>query len=151
MAIVGPVVAYLDEEVKWIREYARGGGKLFLALDPGQRHNLANLTKTLGVQFENNFVITRRPLEGWGPAGVLGVTFDATSEITRSFPTGASFALFPLASELTPAMGLGPDLEVKELVKSDPYSFTMVDPTKPLTTEPKAAAITMGMSVKGKL
>jgi len=151
LAIVGPVVPYLDEELKWIREYVRNGGKLFLALDPGQRHNLANLTKTLGIQFENNFILTRTPLVGWGPAGVLGLTFDAGSEITRSFPTGASFALFPLASELKVAQDKAPELEVSELVKSDKNSFTMVDPTKPLTEQPKTRAITMGMSVKGKI
>jgi ABC-type uncharacterized transport system involved in gliding motility auxiliary subunit len=149
VAIVGPVVAYLDEEIKWLRDYVEGGGKLFIALDPGQRHNLANLTKTLGIEFQNNYVLTRQPLVGWGPAGVLGLTFDPSSEITRSFPTGASFALFPLASELKTAQGKDDKLEVKEIVKTDASTFTMNDPTKPMNAIPKTAPVTMGMTAKG--
>jgi len=149
VAIVGPAVAYLDEEIKWLRDYAQSGGRLFIALDPGQRHNLANLTKTLGVEFQNNYVLTRSPLVGWGPAGVLGVGFDLASEVTRSFPNGASFALFPLASELKVAQGKDAAVEVKEIVKSDNTSFTMVDPTKPLSSVPKTAPVTMGMTAKG--
>ena len=149
VAIVGPVVAFLDEELKWLRDYVQSGGRIFLAIDPGQRHNLANLTKTIGIEFQNNFVLTRSPLVGWGPAGVLGLGFDPTSEITRSFPNGASFALFPLASELKPAQGRDSSIEVKEIVKSDNNSFTMTDPNKPLTAAPATAAVTMGMTSEG--
>lgn len=151
IAIVGPVMPYLEEEVKWLRDYVREGGKLFIALDPGQRHNLANLTKTLGVQFENNFVLTRLPLEGWGPAGVLGLSFDPASEITRSFPTGAAFSLFHLASEVKVAADKPADIEAKELVKSDANSFTLTDPTKPIRAVPQTSAVTVAVSAEGKL
>lgn len=149
VAIVGPVVAFLDEELKWLREYAQNGGKLFVALDPGQRHNLANLTKTLGIEFQNNFVLTRSPLEGWGPVGILGLSFDPSSEITRSFPTGASFAMFLLASELKPAQGRDASMEVKEIVRSDANTFTMVDPRDGVTVPKKTFPVTVGMTSKG--
>nr|HMN68541.1 GldG family protein [Bdellovibrionales bacterium] len=84
IAIVGPQVPYLDGEIQMLREFARGGGRLFLALDPGVRHNLANLTKTFGVEFTNNYVLPRMPIQGGGPATVLGRTFDAGSDIPRS-------------------------------------------------------------------
>lgn len=151
IAIVGPSVAYLDEEIKWIRDYVRDGGKIFLALDPGQRHNLANLTKTLGVEFQNNYVLTTKPLVGWGPVGILGLNFDPLSPITRSFPTGASFAVFPLASELKIAQDKPADLDVKELVKSDESTFTVTDPTKPIMAPPKTHSVTVGISAKGKI
>ncbi len=148
VAIVGPVVAFLDEELKWLRDYAAAGGKLFLALDPGQRHNLANLTKTLGIEFQNNYVLTKSPLEGWGPVGVLGLNFDPTSEISRSFPTGASFALFIMASELKPAQGRDPATDVKEIVKSDALAFTITELTKGVSAPAKTFPVTLGMSAK---
>lgn len=149
IAIVGPQVAYLDAELKWLREYIHGGGKIFIAIDPGQRHNLANLTKTLGVQFANNYVFTNVTIEGGGPAVVLGRFFDPGSEVTRSFPSGRSMAIFPLVSEVTPAPDRDKGIEAHELVKSDAASFTVVDPTQKITQMPKTSAITIGVQVKG--
>lgn len=151
VAIIGPQVPYLDQELQWLRDYVRGGGKLFIALDPGQRHNLANLTKTLGVQFENNYVLTRTPIVGGGPVTILGRSFDAASDITKSFPAGASFAVFPLASEVKAAADKSPDVQVTELVKSDNYSFTLIDPTKPLAKAPDTKPVTVAVEVKGKV
>jgi ABC-type uncharacterized transport system involved in gliding motility auxiliary subunit len=149
VAIVGPSVAFLDEEIKWLRDYAQDGGKLFIALDPGQRHNLANLTKTFGIEFENNYLLTTTQITAFGAAGVLGIVFDPSSEITRSFPNGAAYALFPLASELRPAQGRDEKIEVKEIVKSDPHSFTVADATKSITPPQKLESYTVGMSSRG--
>lgn len=146
VAIVGPQVAYLEEEMKWLREYYRAGGKLFIALDPGQRQNLANLTKTLGVEFQNNYILTRAPLVNMGPAAVIGFNFDPSSEITRGFPTGASFAIFPLASELKIAPTEG--VEAKELVKTDPNSFVVQDASKPIAQAPETQPVLVAVSVK---
>ncbi len=151
VAIVGPVVPYLESELKILREYAAAGGKLFLALDPGQRHNLANLTKSLGVQFANNYVFTQGTMiEGGGPATVLGRAFEQNSEITNSFPSGSVFAVFPLASEVGPAADKPKDFTVSDIVKTDGFSFTVSDPTKPLTEKPQGRAVTVGVSVKGQ-
>lgn len=148
LAIVGPQVPYLEAELKWIREYIAGGGKIFIAIDPGQRHNLAGLVKSLGVQFQNNYVFSNVTIEGGGPATILGRFFDPGSEITRSFPSGKSLAIFPLVSEVIPAQGRSEDLIVSELVKSDAASFTVVDPTQKLQQMPKTSAVTVGMQVK---
>jgi ABC-type uncharacterized transport system involved in gliding motility auxiliary subunit len=141
VAIVGPSVAYLDSELEWLRAYIQRGGHLFIALDPGQRQNLANLTKSVGVEFENNYVITMAPIVGGGQATILGRSFDASSDVTKSIPSGASFAVFPLASEVRPSPDKSPEMQVREIVKSDRYSFTMPEikqisvapPTKPIT------------------
>lgn len=151
VAIVGPSVPYLESEIQWLRAYVQKGGRLFVALDPGQRQNLANLTKPLGIEFENNYVLTLAPMVGGGPATILGRTFDAGSDITKSIPSGSSFTVFPLASEVRPAPDKAPGIEVKELVKSDQYAFTVVDPTKPLHAKPETKAITVGVSAKGTL
>lgn len=147
IAIVGPSVPYLDSELGWLRSYMEKGGRLFIALDPGQRQNLANLTKTLGVEFENNYVVTLAPVVGGGPATILGRTFDMTSDITRSFPTGSSFAVFPLVSEVKPAPGKAADLDVKEIVKSDSFGFTVNDITKPVAKPPQTRPVTLAVSV----
>lgn len=151
VAIVGPSVAYLDSEVQWLREYAENGGRLFIALDPGQRSGLAGLAKTLGVEFANNYIVTMTPIVGGGPAMVLGRTFDVASDITKNFPSGSSYALFYLASEVRPAADRPSGIQVNELVKSDDHSFTMNDIREKLTKKPETKAITVAVESKGKL
>lgn len=150
VAIVGPSVPYLDAELQWLRDYARKGGKLFVAVDPGQRHNLANLVKPLGVEFENNFVVTPYPqLVGQGPATILGRSFDASSDITRSIPEGSGFAIFPLVSEVRPAPDKPGSIETREIVKSDKSSFTMADLNRPPQGQPQMKSVTVGIEAKG--
>lgn len=149
VAIIGPSMPYLDAELEALRKYIQSGGRLFIALDPGQRHNLANLTKSIGVQFANNYVMTLTPVVGGGPATVLGRTFDAGNEITRSFPAGGSFALFPLASEVKAADDRPADVQVSDLVKSDNSTFTMNDVSQRLRERPQTKPVTIAVSVKG--
>ena len=151
VAIIGPAVPYLEAELEALRKYVQGGGRLFISLDPGQRHNLANLTKSLGVQFANNFVLTSRPLPGGGPATIIGPTFDPTSDITRSFPLGRSFALFPLASEVKAADDKPADIDVQDLVKSDNASFTLPDLKESFTPPNETKPVTVAVAVKGGL
>lgn len=148
VAIVGPSMPYLEAELEALRKYVQGGGRLFIALDPGQRHNLANLTKSLGVQFANNFVMTLNPVVGGGPATVLGRTFDSGNDITRNFPAGGSFALFPLASEVKAAEDKPANVQVSELVKSDNLAFTMNDVTQQLRERPQTKPVTVAVSAK---
>jgi ABC-type uncharacterized transport system involved in gliding motility auxiliary subunit len=148
IAIIGPAVGFLDQELQELRKYLERGGKLLIAADPGQRHNLANLTKPLGVEFQNNYVMTMAPLQNAGPAAILGRSFDSGSDVTKSFLMGETFTLFPVASELKIAPDKQANLEVREIVKSDKNSFTIVDPTKPLTGRPETRQVTVAMSVK---
>jgi ABC-type uncharacterized transport system involved in gliding motility auxiliary subunit len=150
IAIVGPSESYLDAELGWLKEFMQNGGHLFIALDPGQHSNLAAFVKTLGVEFQNNYVITVAPVVGGGPAVVLGRNFDGGSDITKSFPNGASFALFYLASEVKAAPNLPPTLKVVDLVKTDNFSFTMNDLKQKLTQRPKTEVVTLAVEAKGK-
>ncbi len=149
VAIIGPTVPYLENELQALRAYLDRGGHLFLALDPGVRHNLANLTKTLGVQFENNYILSMLQIYGQGPATVIGRNFDASSEITKNFPSGTKYAIFPLVSEVKAAQDKSPTIELKEIVRSDERSFTLADPTKPPPGTPKTSMVTIGVEVKG--
>lgn len=151
IAIVGPALPYLDSELAAIRDYLSKGGKLFLALDPGQRHNLANLTKSLGVEFQNNFIITVAPVTGGGPAMILGRNFDGSNAITKSFPAGSSYSLFYVASEVKGAADKPPTIQTADLVKTDTFSFTMSDLQKPLAKKPETKSVVMAMTSKGTL
>ncbi len=151
VAIIGPTVPYLENELQTLREYLERGGRLFLALDPGVRHNLANLTKTMGVQFANNYVLSMLQIVGQGPVTVIGRTFDATSDVTKSFRNDDHFAVFPIVSEVTPAPDKSSDIEVREIVKSDARSFTMNDLKSAPSRQPDTKSVTVGVDVKGKL
>jgi len=151
VAILGPTVPYLDSEITWLRDYLNRGGHIFVALDPGQRQNLANLTKPLGVEFQNNYVITMAPIVGGGPATILGRTFDPASEITKSLPSGATFSVFPLASEVKVAPDKAEGLDVREIVKSDGFAFTVNDISQPIRSKPETKAVSIAVESKGKL
>jgi ABC-type uncharacterized transport system involved in gliding motility auxiliary subunit len=151
IAIVGPSTSYLEEELKWLHDYAQNGGRLFIALDPGQHTNMNALVKSLGVEFENNYVVTISPLVNAGPAAILGRIFDHASEITRNFTEGASFALFYIVSELKIASDKNSTIQVKELVKTDGSSFTMTDLRQKLTAQPQTKSVMIGAESKGKI
>ncbi|MCJ8276572.1 MAG: Gldg family protein [Bdellovibrionales bacterium] len=55
LAIVGPRLSFSDEERALLRDYVLSGGSLLMAIDPGESHGLANLTKSFGVEFQNAF------------------------------------------------------------------------------------------------
>lgn len=59
LAIIGPRMSFTDGELQKIRDYILSGGSLFLAIDPGESHQLANLTKSFGVEFQNTFVFDK--------------------------------------------------------------------------------------------
>ncbi|MGZ3721828.1 MAG: GldG family protein [Bdellovibrionales bacterium] len=150
VAIIGPRVAFLEAELKQLREYAEGGGKLFIAMDPGERTNVAALAKSLGIEFENNYVFTLTPLAGGGPALIMGRVFDPASEITRNFAANTNFALFYLVSEVKAASDRNPAIQVRELVKSDAMGFTVNDVSQKLTKKPDTKQISIAAESKGK-
>ena len=150
VAIIGPTNAYLEDEIQALRAYARRGGHLFVALDPGQHHNLANLTKPLGIEFTNTYILSpRMQIQGGGPATIVGRSFDPGSPITSNFPPGSSFAVFPIASELKAPKDNPPGVQTHDLVKSDDSTLVVSDPRK-ISEPPPPRAATLGMSVSGK-
>ena len=152
LAIVGPSVQYLDEELKMLREYAENGGRLFIALDPGQRSNLTGLIKSMGVEFENNYVVMPSPqYAGAGTATITGNTFDSVSDVTKSLGGADAYTAFTLASELKAAPDKAKDIKVSELVKSNKYGFTMADLKDKIRGTPDFRQVTVAMEARGKL
>ena len=56
VAIIGPRISYPKEGMDKLRRYVEKGGSLLIAIDPGEAHNLALLTKSFGVEFQNTFI-----------------------------------------------------------------------------------------------
>lgn len=151
VVISGPTTQYQEGELNILRDYARKGGRLVVAIDPGQRHNLAKLTKTFGVEFANNYILNEyNQLLGRGAASAIGLYFDASNEITRSFQMGRNYAVFDLASEIRPAQDKSPGILVTEIIKTDKNSFVLNELAK--TAHPsERKQLALAIFVTGKL
>jgi ABC-type uncharacterized transport system involved in gliding motility auxiliary subunit len=151
VAIIGPELPLLDSELQQLRSFARQGGKFLLALDPGQRHQLANLTKTFGVEFKNNYIISDRvQLLGMGTIAALGTEFSLESNATKKFESQNNYAIFILASEVVRAPDAPTDLRFIDLVKSEPSAFQIPELKQGLKPGERKA-YTLAVSVDGSL
>ena len=150
VAIIGPQQQFLEPELDALRSYARSGGHLFIALDPGLHQNLALLTKSFGVEFKNDYVVDpRATVKGAGNIAAIGNAFSTTNEITKSFKPGM-MNIFLLASSLVKAPDAAASLHVEDLVKTDEGAFV----TSKLEQQPKIEGkgpFTLAMSVTGKM
>ena len=149
VAIVGPERPFLQEEVALLRDFARQGGDILLAVDPGMKHNLALLTKTFGIEFKNNYVFS--PISRMLGRGLvaIGNEYSSASSITKKFPS--AMTVFDLASEVIKAPGASKDaLDFKELVKTTPDSFSVTSLQQSQQPKEQRPHV-MGIAVKGKL
>lgn len=149
LAIVGPKTNFADKEIEQIRDFAKQGGHLFVAIDPGEKHGLALLTKSFGVEFGNDYILNEVAGTDEGLIGAVGFEFDTSSEITKALAQGRSLVVFPYASKLTRAPDAPSEYTYHELIKSHPRSYTSANPVAP-KTDPERAQNAMAMSVKGE-
>ncbi len=150
VAVIRPVQQFLQPEIQALRDYAKRGGHLLLALDPGMKHNLANLTKLFGVEFANNFVLDlRSQIVQGGPAMVLGTEFSRTNEVTRAFTQPKTFSVFFMASELKVDPSKSDDLRVEPLVSSE-QTMSIPEPTERVSFAPNGPHM-LGAVVEGKI
>lgn len=151
VVIAGPTSQFQEGELNAIRNYAKSGGHLMIALDPGQRHNLANLTKTFGVEFANNFIMNEYNKQvGRSSLATFGLYFDPNNEITKPFPTGQNFTVFDFASEIRPANDRADTLKVAEIIKTDETSYAMNQPEK-IDRLPSQKSFAVAIAVSGKV
>ncbi len=125
LVIAGPTLQILDGERDIIKNYLVSGGRLLIAADPGETHQIALLTKIFGVEYKNNYIFDVGIMKvlGRGIASVLGVDFDETSEITKKFINRRGFTVFDRVSEVTAAPGHLDGIKVTELIRSPDSSF----------------------------
>ena len=133
LAIVGPHQAFLDHELKLLESFLARGGKLLVALEPETPHGLAPLLGRLGVQLNNNYVVTvMQTLFGRivNPSKTPVSDFSPTHKMTKVFQKG-QFAAFRLPMSLTKktasSSSLVKSLEVEELVKTSKNSLAYAD------------------------
>lgn len=150
LAIIGPKQPYLDNELTVLRKYLEKGGKLFVAVDPGEKHNISSLLRSIGIDFKNNYVINLDPLTGQASATSLGVIFDKSSSVTESLPEGKTLTLFDLASEMGRFEPVSDLIQVTELVKTAPTSFTMPELKKQVVSTKDQKSFPLYLSSKGK-
>jgi len=121
LAILGPTTAFLAAELKAMSDYTREGGRFFIAADPGTRNNVARLTKTLGIEFNNDYVLDQfGQIIGASAAMALGREYGMT-DITKGFRSGM-MTTFHLATSLKKADDT--NFTVEEVVKTGGTSFT---------------------------
>lgn len=121
--IAGPKLAYLEPEIKALKKYLYHGGKVFLALDPNSKTNLGSLSKYMGVEFKQNYILDQLgQLVGGGGATAVGISYSPTNDITKGF--NQSMTIFQLASQLKVSPDKTDAIRLDEVVKSGPSSFT---------------------------
>lgn len=151
LAIVGPKSQLLDSELEQIKAYIKKGGAIYIAADPGERHLLANLTKPFGVEYQNNYVLNAQMrILGAGRTAVLAMQFDGDSSITRSFADTDQFAIFFLASEVRRAMDYSGELTFRDIVSTDPDSFSLNSLTGS-AGKPEKSSKVLAVTMEGKL
>lgn len=149
--IAGPKQQFLETELATLRNYARNGGRLMVAIDPGERHNLAQLVKTLGVEFKNNYILDpRAQVPGRGNVAALGTVFSRGSQITKDFG-GGQIAIFQLGSAVTRAPDAPAGVRSEELVRTDAMPVSTNDISNQQIRPDGKGPFTLALSVEGKL
>jgi len=151
VAVIGPKQALLDNELVVLENYVQRGGKILLALDPGEKHNLSQLSRKMGVEFKNNFVIFLDPTKGQASGSSIGVTFSQDNPITAPLIEGKTLTLFDLTSELAVDPQKSALIEVTPLVNTAPSSFTMQELKNEVKSPPIQKAYPIFMFSTGKL
>ena len=126
VAIVGPKLQIMEGERMALKEFAEKGGRIFIAADPGEKHQVALLTKLFGIEYRNNYILDvgLNRLLGRGMAGILGLVFDSANEITKKFIGREGFTIFDKVSEVVAAPdAVNSEIKTNEIVKSAPSSF----------------------------
>ena len=127
LAIVGPRTSYLPSELDQLRDYIGSGGRLLVAIDPGQNHHLGEFLKSYGIEFMNNYVVSLD--RGGFTATAVGMIFSPTSRITEGFHFNKNigFVGLDVASEVRAATDAPNGYHLDEILKSGPASLTATD------------------------
>ena len=80
--IIGSRRPWLEEETRWLKDYLKRGGRILMALDPGEKHNLQSFLKDYGIDYQNNFILSPQGAFFGSAANALGAYFDTSHPIT---------------------------------------------------------------------
>lgn len=150
IVVAGPKSALLANEIERLVNYAKGGGNLMVMADPGEKSNIQSLLTPLGVEFSNTYVVSvGMQVQGLGPEVVAATDFDQTSEITKPFLKGNTFALFYLAAEVKKATNFETSWKYIDLVKSGQRSLALSELSN-TAKRSELRAFNLASYVKGK-
>ncbi len=125
LSVLGPELPFEEGELNKLTTFIKEGGALFLAMDPGLRHNMARVTKLLDVNFTNLYVVDYEgQLTGSNAALTVGRDYNPQHIISKSF-NNTMYSFFPVASYFE-IENVNKDLKPTELFYSSRQSFTQV-------------------------
>ncbi len=118
--IIGPRRPFLPGELKWLRGYLSQGGRIFLALDPGEKHGLKSFLADYGADFSDQMIFSFRSSFRTGDAmAPMGEVFDSYHSVTKRFSeTRGAAAVFLKAAPLDILPGAGEKFQFFRLVKT---------------------------------
>lgn len=131
--IIGPRRPFLAEELNWLKDYLKNDGKVFMALDPGENHNLKSFLNQYGIDYKNNFIVSQFGAIYGSATKALGINFDSASSITKNFQVGKDIAFFDVASVVSASSKSKDNLSVSVLLRSLNKSFVVPKLKKELT------------------
>mgnify|MGYP001269846278 CR=1 FL=1 len=128
LMILGPEFAYEEKALNSIYDYIKGGGKAFIAMDPGKRHNLGRVSKFLGLTFTNLFVVDMEgQVAGSNAALTVGRNYNSDNLITKNL-NDELYSFFPVASFFEEEAN--EDFHLQPLIYSSKQSFSQQDLTR---------------------
>ncbi|MBK9294455.1 MAG: GldG family protein [Oligoflexia bacterium] len=154
IVIAGPKQPYLEPEIKAIKDYLFNGGKALIAIDPGTKSNLSGLTKSIGVEFKNNYILDQLgQLVGGGGATAVGIGYSPLHDVTKDFKQ--AMTIFHIASHVKADSNKPDAIEIEEIVKSSPASFSKAElkagDVKYIEGKDAKGPLGIVLSVKGKM
>ncbi|MCB0349294.1 MAG: Gldg family protein, partial [Bdellovibrionales bacterium] len=126
LGVLGPELPFEEGELTKLHSYLQNGGSLFLAIDPGFRHNMARITKLLDVSFSNLYVVDYEgQLTGSNAALSVGRDYNPQHMISQPF-NNSMYSFFPVASYFE-INDVNKNLKKTDLFYSSTQSFSQND------------------------
>jgi hypothetical protein len=155
--VLGPTNRFTDAEVATLRKYAEGGGKLFLALDPDGKAELAPLASLVGLDWKQEQVLHEVPqarLQGTDADKkiLVSVTFSSHASVSTLSKAGRNAPiLFSGAAALERKDDADSSLLVDGSIKSLPGTFIDSNGNFAFDPNEKKAIFNLAASVTKKL
>ncbi len=148
LVIAGAVQQILDPELTAIKSFLQKGGNLFIGIEQSSQSNMDELLSLLGVQLENNFIVTNFSLIGF-ISEVFGQKFSSAHKATQVFKDGVT--VFRLPTSLKKREGTSFQVEeivgVPDSMQNKPIAFK----DKTLKGDRQNGPFSLVMSVSGTL
>ena len=136
LVMVGPHLKVPENTKNHLESYMAQGGTLFVALDPGEEHQMEGFLSKFGIQFENNFVFSGQAQATQSELMVLTHKGLSSHEITETLTPGQNPALF-IASTLKSVEAPESPFNVKPFIEhlTNAVGRKDIDPRSQITSK----------------